>query len=112
MVDNWKIEYDQRQFRLMHDQLILFEKGKLDLASLIKGIKGLLSVLEEVDESWIDKIRREWGILETVYAVAVQRKEQNLAQDTQTTINDPVYRSLINEATQNMRQLVQDVLRT
>ncbi len=112
MVDNWKTEYDQRQYRLMNDQLMLFEENKLDLASLIKSIKALLLVLEEADEPWINKVRSEWGTLETVYAVALQRKEQNIAPDAQTTINDPAYRALLSEAVQNIRQLVQDVLLT
>ena len=112
MADNWKIEYDQRQYGLMNDQLMLFEEGKLGLASLIKSIKALLSVLEETDEAWIDKIRGEWGTLETVYAVALDRKEQGLAPDAQTTINDPTQRALISEAVQNMRRLVQERIDT
>ena len=112
MADNWKTEYDQRQHALMNDQLILFEEGKLGLASLIKSIKGLLSVLEETDEAWIDKVRDEWGTLETAYAVALDRKEQGLATDAQTTFNDPIQQALINDAVQNLRRLVQERIDT
>ncbi len=108
MTENWKTEYDQRQYRLMNDQLKLFEAGKLDLPALIKGIKALLSALEEADESWKDKVRCEWGALETVYAIGLDRKEQGLAPDIQTSINDPANRALIDEAVQNIRRLVQE----
>ncbi|HEP6273845.1 hypothetical protein SB768_30955 [Burkholderia sp. SIMBA_043] len=110
MTEDWKTEYDQRQYRLMNDQLRLFETGKLDLPALIKGIKALLSALEVADESWKDKVRCEWGALETVYAIGLDRKEQGLAPDIQACLNDPANRAIIDEAVRNIRRLVQECI--
>jgi hypothetical protein len=110
VAENWKKEYDIRQYRLMADQLQRFAEGKLDLASLVGSLKALLSVLEATDETWKDDFRSEWGTLETVYALALDRKERGLDSDVQTAIDGPSDQALISEAVQNMLRLVEDRL--
>ncbi len=112
MAEDWKAEYDQRQYRLMADQLQGYEEGKLNLASLVSRLEALLSALEAPDKAWKNDFWSKWGTLETVYAVALDRNEQGLAPDAQATINDPSHRALINEAVQNLRRLVQDRIDT
>ncbi len=106
MVDEWTLQYDRRQYRSMADQLRKFEEGKLDLASLIASLKALLNVLEAADDSWKDDFRSEWGTLEVAHAVALFRKEEGIAPDYNTTINDPSNRALVNEAVHKLGALL------
>jgi hypothetical protein len=110
MVADWKAKHNRRQYLLIADRLRQFEEGGSDLQALVSGLDALLSVLESPGEAWAEAFRSEWGTLETVYAVALDRKEQGLAPDTKTTINDPSNRALVTSSVQRMMQLVQDRL--
>ena len=76
MAEQWKTDFDQRQFASMAEHLRRYEHGEADLGSLIAGLEALLLCLEGADENWKAAFRREWGILEEVYAVALDRVEQ------------------------------------
>ena len=79
MAEDWKAEYDQRQYRLMADQLQGYEEGKLNLASLVSRLEALLSALEAPDKVWKNDFWSIRACLETVYAVAFDRKERSRA---------------------------------
>lgn len=108
MTDSWNMAYNQRQYRLMDDRLAQFEEGSLNIASLIKNMKSLLSALENVDDAWKEKFQSEWGVLESVYAVTLYHQEQGLIPGGKTTINDSADLEIINEAVQKMRRLVRE----
>ncbi len=73
MKDRWKSDYDRRQYRLMIEQIDLFNEGKMALSSLVPGLNGLVSALEIPEPSWKAAFINEWGILEIVYAMALDR---------------------------------------
>jgi hypothetical protein len=112
MAESWKKEYDQRQYRLMADQLHRLEEGNIGLVSLIGRLKSLLSVLEATDEAWKDDFRSEWGTLEIAYAMILHRKEQGLKTDVQIAIDDLAKRPDVVAALQKMRRLLQERIHT
>ena len=63
-------EYDQRQYKLMLERLITFERGAVPLDRLAIDLEGLLNTLEVVEHSWRQTFRHYWGTLETGRAVA------------------------------------------
>ena|SRR2546426_9965319 len=89
-------DYDNRQYRRMLDQMHDFESKRIDLKHLINGMESLLCALEETDAGWKSEFQSKWGVLEEVYAVAVDRKRQ-LNQDDW---------KLINAAVEGMKQLI------
>lgn len=92
-------EYDQRQYRLMHQALERFQEGKASLSDLIASLDALLNVLESTEESWKDAFRYEWGTLETEYAISLDRGETALPPES---IN------LVRQAVANMQALLQE----
>lgn len=79
MIDSYQYEYDQRQYALMTNALVQYEKGEINLPSLISGLEALLAALTASDEDWNDSFRSEWWILENIYAVAMERNQQELS---------------------------------
>jgi hypothetical protein len=92
-------DYDNRQYHRMLDQIRDFESKRIDLKHLINGMESLLSALETADATWKSEFQRKWGVLEEVYAVALDRKSQ-LTQDDW---------KLINTAVVGMKQLITQV---
>ncbi|MBA3958484.1 MAG: hypothetical protein H0X51_08875 [Parachlamydiaceae bacterium] len=45
-------EYDQRQYKLMLDKILIFKEGKTSLGCIVDDLDGLLEVLEERDKNW------------------------------------------------------------
>jgi len=71
-------EYNQRQYRLMLDEINRYEREKVNLDRLVNALEGLLNVLERVPESWRIAFLSEWGKLEDARAVAkFQQTEPN-----------------------------------
>jgi hypothetical protein len=99
---------DHRQYELMATALDQFQAGKVALPTLIGTLKSLLNSLENADQMWREDFVSEWGQLEIIYAVALDRVEQSLAPDIQTTINDPANRELINKAVLSLQKLVKN----
>ena len=64
-------EYDQRQYRLMLERIDAFERGLINLGTLVDDLEGLLHVLEAVCASWEQTFLSHWGVLEEVRAVAL-----------------------------------------
>ena len=95
-------EYDQRQYQFMANLLDGFEKHLLSLSRLINDLEGLLEVLQSPEETWKEAFRNEWGTLEVVYAVALDRGENVLS---------PEGTKVVAEAIKNMNQLLKQQLR-
>ncbi len=77
-------EHHLRQLRLMRDLLQQYDSSKINLSSLsnlIGGLDTLLALLETADEEWKRAFRRQWGILEIEYAVALDREQTALSSD-------------------------------
>ena len=91
--------HEQRLYRTMAEHLDQYEGGTIGLDHLISSLDALLEVLEGTDQVWRDAFRYEWGTLEMVYAIALDRGVTQLSPENQT---------LINEAIKNMRRLLVD----
>lgn len=74
-------EHDLRQLRLMRDLLQQYGSGTTDLSNLIAGLEVLLDALESADEEWKRAFRRQWGVLEIEYAVALDHGQTALSSD-------------------------------
>ncbi|MDW8224032.1 MAG: hypothetical protein RMJ82_13900, partial [Gemmatales bacterium] len=70
---------------------------------LISSLDALLGLLERTDQEWRDAFRYEWGTLETMYAIALDRGVTQLSSEN---------RALSDEAIQNMRRLLADRITT
>jgi hypothetical protein len=92
-------DYDNRQYGRMLDQIRDFESKRIDLKHLINGMESLLCVLEEADPTWKAQFQSKWGVLEEVYAVALDRKRQITEDDWK----------LINTAVAGMKELIKRV---
>jgi hypothetical protein len=95
-------DYDNRQYHLMLDQLNDFESKRINLKHLIGGLESLLGCLEEPAPDWKSGFQRQWGILEDVYAEAVDRGNMDLPE---------AHKKLLAEAVYNLKRMVQDALR-
>ena len=76
MSEQWKIEHDRRQYRLMIERLEAFHRRAIGIHALISALKGLLSALELKDEKWIEQATNEWGNIEIAYAIECDRCEE------------------------------------
>lgn len=99
MTEHWKVEYDKRQYALMADHLNRFDEGVIDLSTLIAGLDTLLECLEAADRTWKDEFRIQWGKLEEVYAVALERRESVLDYNS---------KKLVTNAIKDLRRLLAD----
>jgi hypothetical protein len=97
MSENWKAEYDKRQYDLMAEHLRRFEEGSSNLGTLVAGLDSLMACLEAPDQEWIQRFRSEWWTLEQVYAVALDRGKTELSAEDE---------ALVNEAVAKMKQLL------
>ena len=90
-------EYDQRQYRLMKQRILNYERGEITLNTLIVDLEVLLGVLHMDDEEWKQSFRSAWWILEEVYAVALDRERDTLSLED---------RELIKKSIDKLRQLL------
>jgi len=94
-------ECDQRQLTNMLNQIAAYDAGRIDLAGLISSLESLLNALQSVPESWVDQLRRQWGVLEEVYSVAVVRE-----QPVESVNN----RHLVDQAITKIREIINSIL--
>jgi hypothetical protein len=94
--------HDQRLYRTMAEHLDQYEGGVIALDQLIQGLDALLGVLEGTGQAWRDAFRYEWGTLEMVHAIALDRGVTQLSPENQ---------ALIDEAIKNMRRLLAESVR-
>jgi hypothetical protein len=76
MSEQWEVEHDQRQYRLMLDHLDAYREKKIGIHALISALKGLLSALELRNDDWVERAISEWGNLEIAYALECDRCEE------------------------------------
>jgi hypothetical protein len=95
-------EYDSRQYNLMLGQLRDFNSKRIDLKHLIHGLETLLGCLENPAADWKLTFQKHWGVLEDVYADALDRKDMELPE---------AHKKLIEDATSTLQTMVEDALR-
>jgi hypothetical protein len=94
-------ERERRQLEGMLTQLTAFDAGQIDVAGLISSLEALFNALDEASSSWRAAFRKHWGVLEEVYAVAVDEGR------SPTTSPE---RHLITQATQDLKRLIRTTL--
>ena len=95
-------EYDERQLRLMHENLNSFEKKQIELSSLVGSLEFLLSALELIDEAWEEKFLKEITTLETVNALEIIK---DFGEDV-SEIDKDEKEILISKSIENLKKLV------
>jgi hypothetical protein len=95
-------DYNNRQYHLMLNQLKNFQAKHIDLKHLINGLESLLGCLEDPAADWKSAFQRQWGILEDVYADAVDKKCLDLPD---------AHRKLVTVAASNLESMVREALR-
>jgi hypothetical protein len=110
MAEQWQNEANQRQFTLMEEHISQYEKGCINIGSLIAGLESLLQCLEAIDAFWQNEFYRAWGILEEVHSVALHRIEQDERLRLDMIIIEPNNQRLISEAIECIRRLIADRL--
>lgn len=86
---------NQRQLRRMREALHSIDMETLsvgNLASLIQTLDFLVDSLDGADKDWIDAFRRKWGVLEDIYAVAL-----DTGSDEAVSANKPSLSMAISE---------------
>jgi hypothetical protein len=99
-------QYNLRQYQLMADCLKRYSDGASDLPSLIATLKALTNALEKPDPVWSAEFLNQWGALEIAWAVALDRQEREVTSDPEATLANPQYKPHIQEAVENLKQLV------
>jgi hypothetical protein len=94
-------DYDNRQYILMIEQLDQFKLKQIDLKHLINGLESLLGVLTEPDEKWKFDFQRQWGVLEDVYADAIDRGRLELPD---------AHKELVEQAVQKLEAMIRRVV--
>ena len=94
------IDYNRRQYQIIIDLLNQFEKGMLDLKSLIGNLGFLLGSLEEVEENWEAEFSMERGQLDTIYSIALVKNRPISTSDQEE----------ITKSVKNLKKLAEDAL--
>ena len=98
-------DYNLRQLKLMNENLILYEKKRIDLGTLVGNLEGLLNAIEAVELAWEEKFLKEWSTLEIVYAInIINETEENFTP----SINPVEDKKLIHNAVINLKKLIHD----
>jgi hypothetical protein len=91
------VKHDQQKLKQMIDSINVFETQDSDLAKLISNLETLFESLEHVSEEWRSAFLSKWGVLEEVYASALDEGINELGdEDTR----------LITEALDSIRDLI------
>lgn len=90
-------DYDVRQFNLMIERLDAFEQKAIDLGHLVSSLDGLQNTLQDIDANWKNAFLKQWGVLEDVYADALDKKLRVIPIE---------HAILINRATKEIRRLI------
>lgn len=101
-------EYDERQLKLMHNNLISFEKKQIELDSLIGSLEFLFNAMESVEDEWQEKFLRELTTLESLNAISIIKEANEEAPE----INKEKANNLINRAIINLKILIEKELTT
>ena len=71
-------DYNNRQYKLMLQKVLLFRQDKIEIPDLINGLDGLLNALEDPNPNWKDTFQTEWWELEKVYSIALDQEREYL----------------------------------
>jgi hypothetical protein len=94
--------YDERQLKLMYENLLSFEKKQIALSSLVGTLEFLLSVMESVEDDWEEKFLNEVTALESINALMIIR----VSGEEAPKICDGRSNQLINDAVSNLKVLI------
>jgi hypothetical protein len=83
-------EYNERQYRLMLDQLTSFEIGALPLDTLANNLEGLVNALEGGAESWKEAFLDEWATLDDARAYALFKGTKEFDAETTERLRSAV----------------------
>lgn len=99
-------EYDERQLRLMHKNLVAFEKKQIELNSLVGSLEFLFNALEAIDEEWEDTFLKEVTTLETVNALKIIKDSGEEVRELAKNKME----ILISQSIGNLRELIEKEL--
>ena len=83
----------------MEDQINLYENQRIDLDWLISSLESLLNILDMLPPDLRRSMKKNWGVLEDVYSVAVVREE---------AIDKPENIKIISDAIGSMKVAIKD----
>ncbi|OGT04882.1 MAG: hypothetical protein A2Z65_12955 [Gallionellales bacterium RIFCSPLOWO2_02_58_13] len=63
-----------------------YQSKSLGISQLISDLEGLHNFLDHPDENWINNFYQYWMPLEEIYAVALDRKQSEFDEHSQTII--------------------------
>lgn len=84
-------EFDERQFAKMREALASFRETPLSIGTLnalISTLDFLIVALQAPASTVIGRLRRSWGILEEVYAVALDEGQETLSGNDEKLIQN------------------------
>ncbi len=84
---------EQEQFLagLLEKALVRYEDGQSGLAQLVRGVGSAIDELENVsDADWVAELRRSWGTLEIIYAVALDEGRSSLSDEERRDVAEAV----------------------
>lgn len=91
---------DQQLIKQMIHSIDAFETEDSDLAKLVSNLEKLFESLAHVSDEWRAEFLSKWGVLEDVFASALDKGVSELGdEDTQ----------LINEALGSLRVLISSI---
>lgn len=97
---HWEMAgHDSRQLELMLETLTQVENGEMSIGNAISRLEALVHAMDNVDPQWKNRYLGEWGVLEDVYAVSLDRNSKGLRQDEMT---------LVEKAVKELRDLVEE----
>jgi hypothetical protein len=102
--------HNQRQIRLMENEIDKFMRGDGSLGNLVKQLKGLFWALQSPDDNWRDNFLSEWGALETTNALDLDRRERGLTSEKGHE-NPPASSAFVTQCVERIRQIVHGEIR-
>lgn len=94
-------DYDLRQYRQTLRALHNYQGGSMNLTTLIQNLDALYQCLREAPQLWKRSFESEWGTLEDVYAIMLDKGEVNL---------DDIGRKLVDESINKLESIVNSQL--
>ena len=91
------IDYNRRQYQRMSEALDSYRSGSVEIGQLIATLDALLELLQEPKEALASDLRHDWGVLEEIYAVSLDRGKPFNSQDE----------DLISRGVERMRSLLE-----
>jgi hypothetical protein len=81
---------DARQLRQMQSQIELFRLQQIPLKGLADGLEFLLSHVEDAESSWRQALLSRLGVLEDIYATALDKSGGTLGETDRHRISSAV----------------------